>query len=88
MAGKFLRNINIKSETFSLKYLLEFYKKSSFKNSFFKNPDFFDKLAGTDELRKQIINGLSEDEIRQSWANDLKEYKKMRKKYLLYEDFK
>ena len=29
---------------------------------------FFDKLAGTDELRKQIIAGKSQDEIYLSWG--------------------
>jgi uncharacterized protein YbbC (DUF1343 family) len=48
---------------------------------------FFDKLAGTDELRKQIINGKTEYEIRASWQPRLKEFKKIRKKYLLYPDF-
>ena len=42
---------------------------------------------GTDELRKQIEAGLSEDEIRNSWQPTLSEFKEIRKKYLLYEDF-
>ena len=49
--------------------------------------EFFDKLAGTDQLRKQIIAGKTEDEIRKSWEPELKEYKEMRKKYLIYPDF-
>lgn len=48
---------------------------------------FFDKLAGTDELRKQIEAGKSEEEIRQSWQDDLLKFKEVRKKYLLYADF-
>src|SRR5690606_2233815 len=85
--GLDLRNIDAESETFTLKYLLDFYKKADFKNTFFARPDFFDKLAGTDQLRKQIIAGKTEAEIRASWQNDLDAYKKMRKKYLLYPDF-
>ena len=52
------------------------------------NPDFFtayfDKLAGTDSLRRQIINGMSETEIRQSWQNGIESFKSVRQKYLLY----
>ena len=45
----------------------------------------FDKLAGTEDLRKQIVRGKSEEEIRQSWEPGLSQYKIMRKKYLLYQ---
>ena len=45
---------------------------------------YFVKLAGTDELRKQIIAGLSEDEIRQSWQTKIDNFKKIRLNYLLY----
>jgi len=55
------------------------------KDDFFTS--FFDKLAGTDELRKQIIAGKTEDEIRASWQEDINEFKKIRRKYLLYPDF-
>ena len=82
-----LRNVDAVNEKFTLKYLLDFYNKMPDKREFFARPEFFDKLAGTDELRKQIIAGKSEDEIRDSWAEDLKAYKEMRKKYLLYTDF-
>lgn len=55
-----------------------------------KNPafftSFFDKLAGTDEFRKQLMAGTSEATIRQSWAPGILQYKQMRKKYLIYAD--
>lgn len=82
-----LRNVDAVNEKFTLKYLLDFYKKMPDKREFFARPEFFDKLAGTDELRKQIMAGKTESEIRDSWAEDLKGYKEMRKKYLLYSDF-
>lgn len=82
-----LRNVDAVNEKFTLKYLLDFYNKMPDKSKFFARPEFFDKLAGTDELRKQIIAGKNEEEIRNSWAEDLKAYKEMRKKYLLYPDF-
>ncbi len=85
--GLDLRNVDPESSKFTLKYLLDFYNKADFKDTFFARPEFFDKLAGTDELRKQIIAGKTEQEIRESWADELSEYKEMRKKYLLYTDF-
>src|SRR3546814_8927114 len=85
--GLDLRGVDAVSEKFTLKYLLDFYKKSGLKEKFFARPDFFDKLAGTDKLRKQIIAGMNEKEIRDSWKDELTAYKIMRKKYLLYPDF-
>jgi len=46
----------------------------------------FDKLAGTANLRKQIIEGASEQTIRESWEPALSKFKTRRKKYLLYPD--
>jgi hypothetical protein len=54
------------------------------------NPKFFnayfDKLAGNTILRQQIINGVPEEEIRKSWAEKTRQFKEIRKKYLLYPD--
>jgi uncharacterized protein YbbC (DUF1343 family) len=55
------------------------------KDSFFT--PFFDKLAGNHQLKEQLRSGLPEEEIRQSWQSDLKAYKVIRRKYLLYPDF-
>ncbi|WP_379026370.1 exo-beta-N-acetylmuramidase NamZ family protein [Parapedobacter deserti] len=85
--GLDLRSLDPQDQTFTLKYLIDFYQKAPFKDKFFVRPDFFDKLAGTDELRKQIIAGETEEQIKASWAADLATYKTMRKKYLLYSDF-
>jgi uncharacterized protein YbbC (DUF1343 family) len=69
----------------NLSYLIDFYNKSKSKSAFFTS--FFNKLAGNDDLRKQIESGFSEKEIKESWKKDLTEFKKIRKKYLLYPDF-
>lgn len=82
--GYDLRKVNSRELHFSLKYLMEFYEKSGLEEKFFLNPAFFDKLAGTDQLRKQLIEGKSEKEIRDSWKEDLEKYLLIRKKYLLY----
>jgi uncharacterized protein YbbC (DUF1343 family) len=66
-----------------LSFLLDFYAHSDNKSSFFNS--YFNKLAGTDELKKQIVAGWSEEQIRKSWQKDLEQFKKLRSKYLLYE---
>ncbi len=45
----------------------------------------FDKVAGTDETRKSLVNGTAASSIIASWQNDVAEFMKLRKKYLLYE---
>ncbi len=86
--GLDLRGLDADKQKFTLKYILDFYNKMPDKSKFFVRAEFFDKLAGTDELRKQIIAGKTEDEIRASWKPELDDYKKMRTKYLIYPDFK
>lgn len=77
-----------------LKWLMEAYKLFPQKDSFFIVPksgnmeqSFFTKLAGNNELWQQIKAGKSEEEIRKSWEPELSNFKQIRKKYLLYEDF-
>jgi uncharacterized protein YbbC (DUF1343 family) len=67
-----------------LRWLLDAYGKFPDKKSFFL--PFFESLAGTDALRKQIIAGWTEEEIRKSWQPGLERYREIRKKYMLYED--
>ncbi len=69
----------------NLEYLLKMYHAFPVKEKFFNN--FFDKLAGTEKLRKQIIAGKSIKEIKKSWQADIKKFKTIRKKYLNYPDF-
>ena len=68
-----------------LYWLLNLYKIYPIKAQFFD--DNFNFHAGNATLKKQIIDGISEDAIRTSWSESLIIYKKMRKKYLLYKDF-
>lgn len=79
--GKNLENYPYLS-SINLNWLIESYNQTNNKEDFFNS--FFDKLAGTDKLRTQIISGLNEKEIRSSWKTGLKEFKKTRIKYLLY----
>ena len=86
--GKACQGFNFQGTTtsraFSLQYLLDFYKAYPKKEAFFTA--FFNKLAGTDQLRKQIEQGLSEAEIKASWEPALANYMDMRKAYLLYDE--
>ena len=66
----------------NLSWLIGTYETMRKDNNFFTN--YFEKLAGTDELRKQIVARLSEDEIRKSWQPKIDNFKKVRAKYLLY----
>lgn len=65
-----------------LQYLLLFYQKYPDKEKFFTA--YFDKLAGTTQLKQQIKDGLTEAQIRASWQPGLDEFKTKRSKYLLY----
>ena len=78
------KNIVEKREI-NLTWLIEMYKKYPKKNHFFNG--FFNKLAGNIELQKQIRNGVKIEDIRKSWQKDLNQFRQVRKKYLLYEDF-
>jgi uncharacterized protein YbbC (DUF1343 family) len=91
--GDDLRNSGKTSTGFNIDYILEYFEtwsrlapevsKKSTNESFFSN--FFDKLAGSDALRKQIEKGLNASEISQSWEKDLRDFKEnIRDKYILY----
>lgn len=67
----------------SLQWLIKAYKGSSAKAEFF-NTSGFTKHAGTSELQQQIVAGWSEAKIKESWAASIRDFKEIRKKYLLY----
>jgi uncharacterized protein YbbC (DUF1343 family) len=79
--GVDLRNESLNHQ-FTLKYLLDAYQKSGKGNTFFT--DYFNTLAGTDQLRKMILAGKTASEIEASWQSDLESYKRLREKYLIY----
>lgn len=77
---------------FSLQYVLQFYKAyqactPNAGKSFFTRPKWFDLLMGTSQVRLDILQGKTEQQIRSGWKEDLEKYKTMRKKYLLYTDY-
>jgi uncharacterized protein YbbC (DUF1343 family) len=78
-----IQELKIENQELNFSFLIKMYQNEEKKSEFFTS--FFDKLAGTDKLRKQIESGLSEQEIRLSWQKDIEKFKKIRAKYLLYE---
>ncbi len=71
-------------EKFSVQHLVEFYQKYDNKEAFFTSENFFSKLSGNKLLIRQIKEGKSYKEIEASWEEELKRYKLLRAKYLLY----
>lgn len=69
----------------NLNFLLEAKMLCGDSIDFINQPGFFDRLAGTSELRKQINEGLSAKEIRTSWKPGIQQFRRTRSKYLLYE---
>jgi len=66
-----------------LQWLLDAYFKFPRKEEFFTA--YFDKLAGTSSLRKQIEAGWNEEQIRLSWQKDLGGYMQKREGYMIYD---
>lgn len=93
--GLDLRNYDIndlrKSRQINLSWVIELYNAYPDKANFFgkeraNGVSPFDLRIGTDQLRKQIIAGVSEADIRKSWEPGLSKFKAIRTKYLIYPD--
>lgn len=84
--GVDLRNYNtdslVHTRRINLGWVLSVYALFPDKENFFR--PYFDTLAGSDQLRNQIITGMSETDIRNTWEEGLATYRVMRRKYLLY----
>ncbi len=79
--GQDLRSYK-KLHELKLNWLIKAYNTCPDKSVFFNS--FFEKLVGTQKLRKQIINNVSIHNIKKSWKKDLYNFKKIKKKYLIY----
>ena len=67
---------------FTLAYLLDAYQKSGKGKAFFTN--YFNTLAGTDQLKQMILDGKTIAEIEASWQTELELFRELRSKYLIY----
>lgn len=68
----------------NLEWLIGTYKKMGSKPGFFN--DYFDKLAGNETLKADIINDTPIRTIRDGWQEGLNKFRKIREKYLIYND--
>jgi uncharacterized protein YbbC (DUF1343 family) len=75
-------DVLFKQGTINLEYLVTAYQHYPDKAGFFNN--FFNRLAGTAELRKQIQDGVPIDTIRESWQPGIKAFLEARRGYLMY----
>ena len=78
-----------KTKTINIQWMKELYKAYPHKEKFFdykqsKEIGNIDFRTGDANFKQQIIDNVPEEEIRKSWEPGLSNYKKMRKKYLLY----
>ena len=70
--------------TVRLKWIIEAYNHCQDKQQFFNTANFT-RHAGTALLQQQIEEGMSEDDIRDSWKKELDKFKEIRSRYLIYE---
>ncbi len=89
--GKLCYGLDLREVTpptgFSLKYFIDFMRLSGQGASFISRPQFFDMLSGDASLKNMLSSGMSEGEIKDTWQEELDEYKAVRRKYLLYQDY-
>jgi uncharacterized protein YbbC (DUF1343 family) len=93
--GGSIEEVRSKTENkLQIKWLQQAYSQFPDKKNFFlpsksgKPEDyFFNKLSGNALLMQQIKEGVSEEQIRDSWKKDIEAFKLIRKQYLLYKDF-
>lgn len=67
----------------TMQWIIDAYNNTLDKSKFFLT-DGFTKHAGTPLLQQQIENGMTNEEIKATWQEDLERFKKIRGKYLMY----
>lgn len=80
----YAHNFKQNKNQLNLSWILNAYHQLKDNDKFFNS--FLTKLSGTKDFERQIKDGLTEEEIRESWKEGLERYKKTRSKYLLYKD--
>ena len=68
---------------FSLRYLAEMHSRVP-KGAFFLKNNFFEKLSGSGDLRRQLEQGVDEAEIRSTWQPAIDAFLTVRARYLIY----
>lgn len=79
-------SIRSSSSRMDLSFLIDTYKNTPSTKKYFNN--YFNRLVGNSTLKQQVLDNVSEEEIRKSWQPGLQAFSEVRKKYLLYPDFR
>jgi len=66
----------------NLEWVIDAYNNYSEKDKFFTR--YFDTLSGGPTIREQIEQGMTTDQIRETWKAGLEKFGRIRAKYLLY----
>lgn len=66
----------------NLEYLIDAYRNLGMGDKFFRS--FFELLIGRGDIRGMIEEGKSAAEIKATWADDVKKFRRQRAPYLLY----
>lgn len=66
----------------NLEYVIDAYRSTGLGEKFFTS--FFEKLIGRGDIRSMIMDGMSADEIRATWTDDVAAFRAQRAPYLLY----
>lgn len=66
----------------NLEFLIDAYNDLGLGDSFFSA--FFEKLVGRGDIRTMIEQGMSAQQIKATWADDVARFRQQRKPYLLY----
>ena len=74
----------IRKRGIDLSYLIDAYRNLNMDDYFFR--PFFERLIGTDYVRKMVEQGKDADEIQVMWKEDVEKFKIQRRPYLLYEE--
>lgn len=90
LMGKLCRGVNLSNENpdsiiahgLNPAYIIDAYRRMPRGIKFFT--PFFDKLTGNRTVRKMIEQGADANQIRASWTEDVKQFRKLREPYLLY----
>ena len=78
-------NEQIIAKGVDLSYVIDAYNLMGRPGNDFFTP-WFENLMGVDYVREMIIAGYSADEIKATWADDVKAFTKLRRKYLRYRE--
>ena len=68
----------------NLSYLIDAYRDLGMGDKFFRN--FFELLIGRGDIRQMIEQGKSAEDIKATWADDVKRFREQRRPYLLYDE--